>query len=716
MHYPSSVHCCVLRIFLFPHHPAPRTPEWTTKQRNVSPIDPLVGFYVDRMKSSCGFLRVAGEVPSLALVCSDHRSVLVPLSGYRHLPEPAGRGRALADVGSNRRLQLYPETLALAVSIVDRFLASVKARPKYLRCIAIACFFLAAKTSEEDEVKTSTFRPHTLTHTPVCKNPVSVRQRVPSLKELAVSSSCGCSPAEILRMERIVLDKLSWDLHSATALDFLHIFHAMVLSCRSGLLDVASGLNRSQHLSLLTRQLYHCLADHTLLQLKGSELALALLTLELETCCPDWLPLTFDLLKRTQSFTFSPSAFPRTPLQPPCPAPDTCCWKRGRSRSTESASSSTKSDTDISPSQRDEAVRWLTGLHRRLQLYPETLALALASWTASSLPSRYSTTAARPKYLRCIAIACFFLAAKTSEEDERVPSLKELAVSSSCGCSPAEILRMERIVLDKLSWDLHSATALDFLHIFHAMVLSCRSGLLDVASGLNRSQHLSLLTRQLYHCLADHTLLQLKGSELALALLTLELETCCPDWLPLTFDLLKRTQINSSELIWSRELVARHPGRRSARRCSERRLHLPAPAAARQTALAESRSISAAGAQMHVLAGRLLSSPPVQLQTPAAGKGGGPGARSSASSSTKSVLCPLTPLSHPNAPQKVTVRSKSSTKRKVEEMTEDDIYADIKRLYNEDSTAGAHQGGPGVRSAPLSAQEGSSSPCPPLQP
>lgn len=35
-------------------------------------------------------------------------------------------------------------------------------------------------------------------------------------------------------------------------------------------------------------------------------------------------------------------------------------------------------DTDISPSQRDEAVRWLTELHRRLQLYPETLALAVS--------------------------------------------------------------------------------------------------------------------------------------------------------------------------------------------------------------------------------------------------------------------------------------------------------------------------------------------------
>uniref|UniRef100_A0A3B4YI34 Cyclin I n=1 Tax=Seriola lalandi dorsalis TaxID=1841481 RepID=A0A3B4YI34_SERLL len=184
-------------------------------------------------------------------------------------------------------------------------------------------------------------------------------------------------------------------------------------------------------------------------------------------------------------------------------------------------------DTDISPAQRDEAVRWLTELHSRLQLYPETLVLAV------SILDRFLAP------IKC------------------VPSLRELAASSSCGCSPSEILRMERIILDKLNWDLHTATALDFLHIFHAMVLSCRSGFLDSMLGLNRSQHLALLTQRLYHCLADHTLIQLRGSMLALALITLELETCCPDWLALTIDLLKRAQINSSELIRSRELVAR---------------------------------------------------------------------------------------------------------------------------------------------------------------
>ncbi|XP_023268408.1 cyclin-I [Seriola lalandi dorsalis] len=397
-------------------------------------------------------------------------------------------------------------------------------------------------------------------------------------------------------------------------------------------------------------------------------------------------------------------------------------------------------DTDISPAQRDEAVRWLTELHSRLQLYPETLVLAVSILDRFLAPIK-----ARPKYLRCIAIACFFLAAKTCEEDECVPSLRELAASSSCGCSPSEILRMERIILDKLNWDLHTATALDFLHIFHAMVLSCRSGFLDSMLGLNRSQHLALLTQRLYHCLADHTLIQLRGSMLALALITLELETCCPDWLALTIDLLKRAQINSSELIRSRELVAR---RLSTLRASlpPNTVYIYQPLQS-QTALRHPAqdppppcctlgtvTSTTESSRNHAL----VNTSPAQLQTPAGGEEGSPQPWSSISSSTDSsmptLLSPPKNLYHRNRLQKVTLRCKASAKRKVEEMEVDDFFDGIKRLYNEDVTTtitvqegatpatgaitsgGGGGGGLNTCSVLLSRQEGSSSPCPPLQP
>ncbi|XP_028318399.1 cyclin-I [Gouania willdenowi] len=384
-------------------------------------------------------------------------------------------------------------------------------------------------------------------------------------------------------------------------------------------------------------------------------------------------------------------------------------------------------DTDISPAQRDEVVCWLTELHGRLQLYPETLVLAV-----SILDRFLASIKARPKYLRCIAIACFFLAAKTCEEDECVPSLKELVGSSGCGCSPSDILRMERIILDKLKWDLHTATALDFLHIFHAMVLSCQSRFLESVFRLNRSQMLAFLTRRLYHCLADHTLMQLRGSMLALALITLELETCCPDWLALTINLLRKAQINSSELIRSREMVAQslstlsvplppntvyiyqpplHPTMEPFLSCNA-----PGTTSSMTRSFIDTAQAAAdeedEGNQQHLICN----------------------STSSTESDVPALLSP--PTYHLNHLQKVTLRLKASTKRKVEEMEVDDFYDDIKRLYNEDTTttstcalqegaapsmgaitgSGDGEGGGCVCSVLVPRWEGSSSPCPPLQP
>lgn len=418
-------------------------------------------------------------------------------------------------------------------------------------------------------------------------------------------------------------------------------------------------------------------------------------------------------------------------------------------------------DTDISPAQRDEVVRWLTELHSRLQLYPETLVLAV-----SILDRFLASIKARPKYLRCIAIACFFLAAKTCEEDEHVPSLRELVSTSDCGCSSSEILRMERIILDKLNWDLHTATPLDFLHIFHAMVLTCRSWSLQSVLGMNRSQHLSLLTQRLYHCLADHTLIQVQGSMLALALITLELETCCPDWLALTIDLLRKAQIDSSELIRCRELVARS--------LSTQRASLPPNTVYIYQPPLLPGPISSSTTQPHGTWDRpghcnnmhgttnaavitessrdqVVYAASAQPQAPVSGEGSQhPWAPSSPTSSPSPALMspPKHHQHHPplNHLQNIVLRCKASAKRKVEEMEVDEFFDGIKRLYNEDpanTTAPFQEGGtPAVMTGTLMGgggggggegvggcgggvsfsvllprqQQVSSSPCPPLQP
>lgn len=213
---------------------------------------------------------------------------------------------------------------------------------------------------------------------------------------------------------------------------------------------------------------------------------------------------------------------------------------------------STIKGTDISPSQYERTVLWMKELKLRLHFYPETFGLAVCI-----LNRILASVKVQVKYLKCIAITCLYLAAKTNEEDEMIPSVKKLAVQSGCMYSSAEILRMERIILDKLQWDLYTSTPVDFLNTFHAMVMSNWPHLFGGFSQMNPSLHVALLTRQLQHCMACHQLLQFRGSTVALAIIALELERMTPDWFPVMTELLKKTKVDSAEFTYCKELVDR---------------------------------------------------------------------------------------------------------------------------------------------------------------
>ncbi|KAM9788595.1 cyclin-I [Neosynchiropus ocellatus] len=225
--------------------------------------------------------------------------------------------------------------------------------------------------------------------------------------------------------------------------------------------------------------------------------------------------------------------------------------------------------TDISSSQHREIILWLLDMNRTFQFCPETFALGVCV-----LNRLLSTVKAQPKYLKCVAFTSLVLAAKINEEDEVIGSVGELVAQSGCHFSTAEILRMERIILDKLHWDLYTSTPVDFIHIFHALLVFGHPHLIpsigagsswapDPESPTAGTEHqkrppglqAALWTRQVQHCMACHQLWQFKGSTLALAIITLELEALTPDWFSVFTDLLKKAQVDSSEFIHCKEMV-----------------------------------------------------------------------------------------------------------------------------------------------------------------
>ncbi|KAL4230119.1 hypothetical protein ACF0H5_010504 [Mactra antiquata] len=122
------------------------------------------------------------------------------------------RDSAVTTIKSMQRFYNFNcDTLSDAVNILDRFISKVKVKRKYLTCVAAASFFLSTKMNEESE-------------------------HHPSASDLASLHRLAWKPSDLKRMEKIILDKLDWNLFpSATCLSFIKIIYKVLLLLASNI-------------------------------------------------------------------------------------------------------------------------------------------------------------------------------------------------------------------------------------------------------------------------------------------------------------------------------------------------------------------------------------------------------------------------------------------------------------------------------------------------
>ncbi|XP_037635292.1 cyclin-G1 [Sebastes umbrosus] len=141
------------------------------------------------------------------------------------------------------------ETFSLAISLLDRFLSVMKIQPKHLSCVGLCCFYIGVKSTEEEK-------------------------NVPLANELIRISQNRFTVSDMMRMEKIIMEKLYWKVKAPTALRFLRLFHSHIqeqLDAESK--DVLS-------LERLEAQLKACHCSFAFSKIKPSLLAMALLCYE----------------------------------------------------------------------------------------------------------------------------------------------------------------------------------------------------------------------------------------------------------------------------------------------------------------------------------------------------------------------------------------------------------------------------------------------------
>ncbi|XP_042555492.1 cyclin-G1 [Dipodomys spectabilis] len=143
------------------------------------------------------------------------------------------------------------ETFSLAVNLLDRFLSKMKVQPKHLGCVGLSCFYLAVKSIEEE-------------------------RNVPSATDLIRISQYRFTVSDLMRMEKIVLEKVCWKVRATTAFQLLQLYSSLIRE------NLPPERRNSLNFERLEAQLKACHCRILFSKAKPSVLALSIVALEIQ--------------------------------------------------------------------------------------------------------------------------------------------------------------------------------------------------------------------------------------------------------------------------------------------------------------------------------------------------------------------------------------------------------------------------------------------------
>lgn len=173
-----------------------------------------------------------------------------------------------------------------------------------------------------------------------------------------------------------------------------------------------------------------------------------------------------------------------------------------------------RTESEVGPTLRDKAMRWIWVLNENFNFQPESFVLAVHIFDTFLLAMKV-----RLNYLRCVAMTAYFLSIKAVEEDENIPLVNELLEASECGCTKSDILKMEKIILRALKWKIYIATPLIFLQHFYQLFVIHITDFQNISGNMLKEAE-----EKIQECMCKWQLTQFKSSVLAFAVLELKLK------------------------------------------------------------------------------------------------------------------------------------------------------------------------------------------------